>query len=106
MAEFVPIGGSGKAGVCGASVVCGVMTCGVEVPVKLPMPSAEHVAIGAIHAIMSAVHLKGLFVMVSSLSTNGARGGRDKGLVAVSVVMTRSRQNRLVLFPPQRLIRT
>jgi hypothetical protein len=40
MAEFVPIGGSGKAGVCGASVVCGVMTCGVEVPVRLPIPSA------------------------------------------------------------------
>jgi hypothetical protein len=50
------------------------MTCGVEVPVKLPMPSAEHVEIGAIHAIISAAYLKALFVMASSLSANGRAG--------------------------------
>ena len=36
--EVVPMGGEGFAGVCGAAVVGGVTTWGVEVPVTPPMP--------------------------------------------------------------------
>jgi hypothetical protein len=38
--EVVPIGGDGFAGVCGAAVVGGVTTWGVEVPVTPPIPLA------------------------------------------------------------------
>jgi hypothetical protein len=60
------MGGEGLAGVCGAAVVGGVMTWGVEVPVTLPMPLAAWAAIGAARAIKNAPHLRTLLVIVES----------------------------------------
>jgi hypothetical protein len=60
-----PIGGVGLAGVCGAALIGGVTTCGVEVPVIPPIPLAALPATGAKSAIAMIPNLKIPVLMMS-----------------------------------------
>jgi hypothetical protein len=86
-----PIAGVGLAGVCGAALVEGVMTCGVEVPVTPPIPLAALPATGIISASAVIADLNIPIFMTSPRPVNDAKTRNADGLVQVPSPATRLR---------------